>query len=59
LVGVFLLEVPLYGKSTLQFGRSTVKWTWLVECADEHWEWVFFSIFAYQIALQNSAALQI
>jgi len=31
----------------------------MVECADEHWEWEFISIFAYQIALQISAALQI
>jgi hypothetical protein len=35
MVGVFLLEVPLYGKSALPFRSSTVKWLWLVECAAE------------------------
>jgi hypothetical protein len=45
MVGVFLWEVPLYGKSALHFRSSTVKWLWLVECADEHREWAL----TYQI----------
>jgi len=59
MVGVFLWEVPLYGKSALPFQCSTVKWTWMVECAYEHQEGVFFLISAYQIAYQILPAYQI
>jgi len=45
--------------SALQYRRSTVKWTWLVECADEHWEWAFILKSAYQIAYQILPAYQI
>jgi len=59
MVGVFLLEVPLYSMSALPFLSSTVKWFWLVECADEHQEGAFISKSAYQIAYQILPAYQI
>jgi len=43
----------------LHFRCSTGKGLWLVECADEHWEWVFNPKSAYQIAYQNLPAYQI
>jgi len=27
--------------SAKHYRRSTVKWLWMIECADAHWEWGF------------------